>query len=116
MSVRNLAQRNTWIKEHGPCQRCGTWDNLEIDHIDPTAKEIDVYLLWGRADYINQELDKCQVLCHTCHLEKTKDDNSTKAKHGTLTIVDVLSVWKQLQHICVSTEDIKSVEYYNTAI
>jgi len=31
--------RSAWLKENGPCRRCGSHDNLTIDHIDPLSKE-----------------------------------------------------------------------------
>ena len=34
-----LAKRRAdWFSENGPCINCGSWDNLELDHIDPSTK------------------------------------------------------------------------------
>jgi 5-methylcytosine-specific restriction endonuclease McrA len=31
-------RRAVWLKEHGPCAKCGSWEKLEVDHVDPTKK------------------------------------------------------------------------------
>ena len=69
------ARRAEWIKIHGPCQRCGSWLGLEIDHIDPAKKERIISGIWSHADR-DVELAKCQVLCHSCHLRKTAAEHT----------------------------------------
>jgi 5-methylcytosine-specific restriction endonuclease McrA len=70
-------RRNEWITENGPCKRCGTWINLEVDHIDSRTKSIPTSRLWSMSK-TNQkrieELEKCQVLCNNCHKKKTYRD------------------------------------------
>lgn len=68
-------RRLDWIRENGPCARCGTWENLEVDHRDARDKLYNVTVLWSLA--LNNpkrivELAKCQVLCESCHQWKTK--------------------------------------------
>ena len=63
------ARREAWLKEHGPCLVCGTWDDLEVDHKDRTLK-IDHKVWSWAAPRRNAELAKCQVLCRKHHLEK----------------------------------------------
>jgi hypothetical protein len=29
-------RRRDWLAEHGPCADCETWDDLEVDHVNPT--------------------------------------------------------------------------------
>lgn len=87
-----LARRQAWIDEHGPCQHCGSEENLEIDHIDPATKEAHVGTLWSRRKEVRDaELAKCQVLCEPCHITKTNEQmyglpehgkNSTYMRHG----------------------------------
>ena len=73
------ARRTEWIKQNGPCKMCGSWDNLEIDHIDPSLKKYDPTTLWSRRkEFREEELAKCQVLCKSCHLQKTKLDRAKK--------------------------------------
>ena len=68
----------------GECKHCGTTENLEFDHIDPTTKSFTITsrstMLWDRWF---TELKKCQLLCHDCHVKKTTADIIAKRKHGT---------------------------------
>ena len=67
------ARRNEWIEEHGGrCSRCGGTDRLEVDHVDPANKSMNPTAVWSlKKEKRRQELDKCQILCHSCHAEKT---------------------------------------------
>jgi len=76
-------RRNEWIKKNGPCKVCGSWKDLQIDHIDPSKKKIRIATIWSRKEQVrNKELAKCQVLCKMHHIEKTSKENSL-AGHGT---------------------------------
>src|SRR5712672_2171674 len=76
-----IKRRSEWFRENGPCIRCGSWQDLEVDHIDPSTKELHTSALWSMSP-LNpkriKELAKCQVLCHNCHLEKTKKEHSVR--------------------------------------
>ena len=76
----------------GKCSVCGSTENLQIDHVDA---ELKVFNVGSRLDCarktIESELNKCQLLCQKCHLEKTKvdlgiklsgDKNAFYDKHG----------------------------------
>jgi 5-methylcytosine-specific restriction endonuclease McrA len=58
----------------GECVKCGATERLQFDHIHPENKsfEITKKLLMGDREKFQEELDKCQLLCYNCHLEKTK--------------------------------------------
>jgi hypothetical protein len=58
----------------GKCVRCDSVTELEFDHIDPATKEFGIGKGWSKnpAD-VEKELRKCQLLCKTCHLEKTRE-------------------------------------------
>lgn len=58
----------------GKCIKCGATERLQFDHIHPKNKsfEITKNLLMGDKEKFQEELDKCQLLCYDCHLEKTK--------------------------------------------
>ena len=79
---RWLAERRmTWIKENGPCKHCGTWDNLEVDHINPAKKKYPAAKLWSRRkSFRDRELAKCQVLCKSCHLKKSILESKVRNK------------------------------------
>jgi hypothetical protein len=59
----------------GKCARCGSLENLEVDHIDSTKKEKDLMtqLYCYALEKFMAELLKCQILCHDCHLQKTRE-------------------------------------------
>jgi len=80
-------RRITWINENGgKCIKCGSIENLEIDHIKPELKLIEIYALWefnsNNKRYID-ELKKCQILCRKCHRIKTSDEQRKPIIHGT---------------------------------
>lgn len=56
----------------GVCVRCGTQENLEFNHIDPTQKTYDISKIQdGKWSVLVEELAKCELLCHDHHLEAT---------------------------------------------
>src|ERR1700757_1606373 len=64
----------------GKCTRCGTTDDLEIDHVDRRTKK---FTFGGRVlswEKLVVELKKCQLLCATHHLEKTVSE--IEVPHG----------------------------------
>lgn len=70
------------------CAVCGSIDNLELDHIDPSTKDLKLRgshnnAIWSWSAVRREaELLKCQVLCHDCHIIKSKINKefSSKAK------------------------------------
>jgi 5-methylcytosine-specific restriction endonuclease McrA len=74
--------RLDWIAEHGPCAKCGSKKDLEVDHVDPTKKVWHRIWSWSPARRA-KELAKCQVLCGECHQKKTVEYLRRNAKHGT---------------------------------
>jgi len=53
------------------CKRCGSFDNIEIDHVIP--------LNFDGAD----NASNIQFLCKNCHLEKgLEDQRDMRQKHG----------------------------------
>ena len=86
---RMARMRQEWFKEHGPCAHCGSWENLEADHIDPKTKDPEASKVvpwsWSKARR-EIELAKCQALCRPCHIEKTRKEQAVVAKHGSLTM------------------------------
>jgi 5-methylcytosine-specific restriction endonuclease McrA len=73
----------------GKCVVCGTTRKLEIDHINPKEKKFEVSARICTMDgaKLKKELDKCQLLCHKHHMEKSireRGDKPAKGTHGTL--------------------------------
>lgn len=58
------------------CVWCGTKDDLQFDHIDPDLKSFDISSnMTANNPAVRAELDKCQLLCRGCHLEKTRQEH-----------------------------------------
>lgn len=55
------------------CVRCGSDQDLELDHIDRKQKIDHVIWSWSKVRR-EAELAKCQVLCGPCHKQKTRAD------------------------------------------
>lgn len=70
---RWVAKRRADYFADKKCVRCGSTDDLELDHIDPRQKVSHSIWSWS-ASRRETELAKCQVLCEQCHKEKTLDD------------------------------------------
>lgn len=73
----------------GKCVRCGTTENLEIDHIK--AETVDRRMRNGRGgmwtvseERFQAELAKCQLLCHDCHRKKTRENGETGGGHNKI--------------------------------
>jgi 5-methylcytosine-specific restriction endonuclease McrA len=64
------ARRAAWFKDK-VCAQCGSADKLELDHIDPATKETHSIWSWAK-ERRDVELAKCQALCESCHMDKTK--------------------------------------------
>jgi hypothetical protein len=63
----------------GKCVRCGSTDNLEFDHIDETTKFANMSDIFRmRQELIDAKLDKCQLLCHNCHMQKTYEERHAR--------------------------------------
>jgi hypothetical protein len=55
--------------------RCGAVNDLEFDHVDPHTKRFPIgKLLSVSKDEALLELNKCQLLCHSCHIEKGREN------------------------------------------
>jgi 5-methylcytosine-specific restriction endonuclease McrA len=60
-------------KEHlgGKCVECGTTERLEFDHINPADRTDAITNIMGK-EALYEELTKCQLLCHSCHKERSR--------------------------------------------
>jgi len=58
----------------GRCVECGATERLEFDHIDPRSKRFEIAdkLAQYAWPHIMVELAKCQLLCNTCHIAKSR--------------------------------------------
>jgi len=80
------------IYEHCGCEccKCGSRENLEFDHINPSLKTSkQSFLSVGKGDLLSQ-IDNIQVLCHNCHKKK-----STAQKNAAWKLFTSLSLENQ---------------------
>jgi hypothetical protein len=80
------------------CVRCGTANELTIDHIDPITKISHNVWSWSETRR-NAELEKCQILCWPCHKtkthlsgEKARGDASGSAKLSSEDVLEIRSL------------------------
>lgn len=60
----------------GKCSRCGVTDGLEIDHRDPAQKEVELSKFGVAEAKYWKEIEKCQLLCRSCHRIKSAQGRS----------------------------------------
>lgn len=75
-------RREEWLLENGPCAKCGSREDLEVDHKDPLLKISHKVWSWSEKRR-KEELSKCQPLCVSCHKDKTKLSRIRDSPHGT---------------------------------
>jgi hypothetical protein len=74
----------------GVCMQCDASDQLEFDHVDWRTKDFTIASNWAMKDRAKFDLEllKCQLLCSTCHEEKTQVDKQEMGlvgfTHGTV--------------------------------
>lgn len=57
----------------GKCVNCGSVDDLEFDHKDSSEKKFYISRMSSCSEAKwQEELAKCQLLCHDCHMKKTR--------------------------------------------
>jgi 5-methylcytosine-specific restriction endonuclease McrA len=82
-------RRTEWlIKLGGRCVECGSTDDLHLDHKDPSSKLLELGKQWAlEKSVVDTEVEKCQILCSSCHrVKSTLERGQTPARgtHGTL--------------------------------
>lgn len=75
-------RRSKWFEENGPCKNCGSWDRLELDHIDRDTKVHHAIWTWSEQRR-TEELAKCQPLCYSCHKKKSVQENFERGIYGS---------------------------------
>ena len=65
----------------GKCVKCGSKEDLQIDHIEPQLKKFTLTSLsWScPLPKFYEELSKCQLLCYPCHKIKTREERGYTA-------------------------------------
>lgn len=86
-----IASRRAEYFADKSCVRCDSTEALRLDHIDPGQKVSHRIWSWSTARR-EAELAKCQVLCETCHREKTAEDMvrlGLVSQHGSIRMYNV---------------------------
>lgn len=65
-----LKKRKAEFFDNKVCAKCGSKNNLELDHINPETKITHRVWSWAK-ERREEELNKCQALCKDCHKQKT---------------------------------------------
>ena len=85
---KQLQYQKTWLKARRDayfkgkfCVICGSSSNLELDHIDRSTKVSHSIWSWTKQRQ-ELELKKCQILCKSCHRQKTNQENRKPITHG----------------------------------
>jgi 5-methylcytosine-specific restriction endonuclease McrA len=98
---RAWQNKAAWVdKLGGRCHNCGyagSFEALDFDHIDQSAKTGDISRLLGGSDdtALAAEMSKCQLLCANCHREKTRTEQLLKTGSvdlNTLTTGDLIQI------------------------
>jgi 5-methylcytosine-specific restriction endonuclease McrA len=82
------ARRAAWFKGK-VCVICGGTTRLQLDHRDPSTKDkllraLHTNNFWSwSSERRDKELVKCQVLCKSCHLQKTSKERRDSVVHGS---------------------------------
>jgi len=107
-NARHHRLRNEAIEKlGGKCNKCGSMSELHFDHVDADTKSNVRQSLFNYSkEFIEKELQKCQLLCSACHLEKSKVAGDlrrnrvkgSKIKTSKLTEAQVLEIKNLLQN------------------
>lgn len=81
------ARKQKYLQQLCCCFFCGSHDQIEIHHIDPTMKESHKIWSWTD-DKIELELRKCVAMCHQCHKRFHLLMKRKAFQHGTLGAYD----------------------------
>lgn len=74
--IKNNLQRESrrkflYEQKGEKCCQCGSTENLEFDHINPSLKTSRQSFLSMGLETIKEQLDNIQVLCHDCHKSRS---------------------------------------------
>jgi hypothetical protein len=86
------ARRAEWFAQNGPCVDCGTWENLELDHVS-SAHKADNHVWSWRKERRDAELAKCVARCTSCHAAKSALEHPRGQGH-CLAILPTEGIWE----------------------
>lgn len=102
-------------KENGPCVKCGSWKDLEINHIESIFKETHRICSYSK---VKQELElaKCEVLCSDCHklvsaTQKAKGERQGNSKLSEEDITMIRDMYDGVDYTYRSLASIFNVNF-----
>ena len=79
-------ERRQYLREYlgGKCVRCGATEKLEFDHIIPANKSYTIAsnITCFSLEELILEVDKCQLLCRPCHIQKGRENGDFTGPKG----------------------------------
>ena len=79
-------ERRQYLEEYlgGKCVRCGATEKLDFDHIIPADKSYTIgsNITCFSLEELILEVDKCQLLCRPCHIQKGKENGDYTGPKG----------------------------------
>lgn len=71
----------------GECIHCGSMKFLQFHHRDPSTKEFNISQGMTKSwEEIEREVDKCDLICRSCHKIEHDRMEGAHLVHGTLTM------------------------------
>lgn len=92
LKTKQVERRGRFLQQlGGKCVNCSATDRLHFDHIVPGTKTFHLSSggLNHKEEKLADELLKCQILCFSCHLEKSileRGDQLRKGTHGHISV------------------------------
>lgn len=81
-------ERRKYLREYlgGKCVRCGATERLEFDHRIPADKSYTIAsnITCFSLEELILEIDKCQLLCRPCHIQKSRENGDFTGPKGLL--------------------------------
>jgi len=79
-------ERRQYLEEYlgGKCVRCGATERLDFDHIIPADKSYTIgsNITCFSLEELILEVDKCQLLCRPCHIQKGRENGDYTGPKG----------------------------------
>ena len=79
-------ERRQYLEEYlgGKCVRCGATERLDFDHIIPANKSYTIgsNITCFSLEELILEVDKCQLLCRPCHIQKSRENGDFTGPKG----------------------------------
>ena len=67
----------------GQCVWCNSTEDLQLDHINPSTREYRFPHFYKCGDKVfYEEVNKCQLLCRSCHAKKSVSERGRKWGKG----------------------------------